>query len=208
MGVTPLYACLPCLPWTIIGVNLEELEKEITCAICHEHYTDPKLLPCLHYYCKQCIHTLALRTGIGKPFPCPECRTDTTLPQGGVDHLKPAFVINRMTAIHTNLSKAHGKVEAMCESCSGDKAEAFCRQCTEFICAECIRLHQRLKVFSGHKTVSLNELKKGGAKDIVVPKAPLKMCEEHDEQMKIYCFDCNCLICRDCIIENHNGHKH
>ena len=96
----------------------------------------------------------------------------------------------------------------MCESCSGDKAEAFCRQCTEFICAECVRLHQRLKVFSGHKTVSLNELKKGGAKDIVVPKAPLKMCEEHDEQMKIYCHDCSCLICRDCIIENHNGHKH
>ena len=113
-----------------------------------------------------------------------------------------------MTAIHTNLSKAHGKVEAMCESCSGDKAVAFCRQCTEFICAECVRLHQRLKVFSGHKTVSLDELKKGGAKDIVVPKAPLKMCEEHDEQMKIYCHDCSCLICRDCIIENHNGHKH
>ena len=63
-------------------------------------------------------------------------------------------------------------------------------------------------VFANHKTVSLDELKKGGAKDIVVPKAPLKMCEEHDEQMKIYCHDCSCLICRDCIIENHNGHKH
>ena len=188
--------------------NLEELEIEVTCDICHEHYTDPKILPCLHYYCKQCIHTLALRTGIDKPFSCPECRTDTTLPQGGIDHLKPAFFVNRMKSIHSNLSKVHGKVEAMCESCSENRAEAFCRQCEQFICAECVRLHQKLKIFSGHKTVSLDELKQGGAKDIVVPEASLKMCKKHDEQMKIYCFDCNSLICRDCIIKDHNGHNH
>ena len=65
-----------------------------------------------------------------------------------------------------------------------------------------------MKIFASHKTVSLDELKKGGAKDIVVPEASPKMCEEHDEQMKIYCFDCNCLICRDCIIKDHNGHNH
>jgi late competence protein required for DNA uptake (superfamily II DNA/RNA helicase) len=38
--------------------SVEDLEREITCAICHDHYTDPKLLPCCHYYCKQCIHSL------------------------------------------------------------------------------------------------------------------------------------------------------
>jgi len=32
--------------------SLEELESEITCLICQEHYTEPKILPCLHYYCK------------------------------------------------------------------------------------------------------------------------------------------------------------
>ena len=62
-----------------------------------------------------------------------------------------------------------------------------------------------MKTFAGHKT---DELKQGGAKNIVVPEAFPKMCEEHDEQMKIYCFDCNCLICRDCIIKDHNGHNH
>ena len=25
--------------------------------------------------------------------------------------------------------------------------------------------------------------------------------------MKIYCFECSCLICRDCIIHDHTGHK-
>ena len=86
-----------------IEKSVEDLEKEITCAICHEHYTDPKVLPCLHYYCKQCIHSLTLRTGINKPFSCPECRKTTTLPEGGVDSLPTAFFINRMKAMHSNM---------------------------------------------------------------------------------------------------------
>ena len=185
---------------------LEELEKEITCAICHEHYTDPKILsPCCHYYCKQCIHTLALKTGINNPFSCPECCTDTTLPQGGVDHLKPAFFINRIKETRSKLSQVHEKVETMCESCSGDKAEAFCRQCDESICAYCIQSHKKMKAFASHKIVSLDELKEGRMKNI---EAPYRMCEKHEELMKIYCFNCNCLICRDCIIKDHKGHKH
>ena len=101
-----------------------------------------------------------------------------------------------------------GKAEAMCEGCSGDKAEAFCRQCAEFICADCVQSHQKLRVFTGHKAISLDELKEGGSKDIVLPENPLKMCEKHDEKVKVYCFDCNSLICRDCTIKDHNGHNH
>ena len=99
--------------------SVEDLEKEITCAICHDHYTEPKVLPCLHYYCKQCIHRLTLRTGLDKPFSCPEC------PQGNVDELPTAFFVNRMKSVHSKLERAHGKVEAKCEMCFGDRAEGF-----------------------------------------------------------------------------------
>ena len=34
------------------------------------------------------------------------------------------------------------------------------------------------------------------------------MCKLHDELMKFYCFDCSCLICRDCTVEDHLGHKY
>ncbi len=169
----------------VVERGVEELEKEITCAICHEHYDEPKVLPCCHYFCKQCIHRLTLRTGTDKPFSCPECRQDTTLPQGGVDHLKTAFFINRMKGVHSKLERAHGKVEAKCEQCSEGKAEAFCRQCTQFICAECVMLHQKLRIYSGHKTVTLDELKEGGAKEIM--KEPsLQICTKHDELMTVY----------------------
>ena len=186
---------------------METLEKEITCAICHDHYTEPKVLPCLHYYCKQCVHSLTLRTGLDKPFSCPECRKDTTLPQGNVDELPTAFFVNRMKSVHSKLERAHGKVEAKCEMCSGDGAKAFCRQCTQFICDECVKQHHRMKVFAGHKIASLDELKEG-VKEIIMEESPLQVCKEHDEVMKIYCFDCNCLICRDCTIKDHLGHSY
>ena len=188
--------------------GVKELEEEITCAICHDHYTDPKVLSCCHYYCKQCIYRLALRTGLDRPFSCPECRKNTTLPQGSVDNLQAAFFVNRLKEVHSKLERVTGKVEAKCEMCSGAKAEAFCRQCMMFICAECLRQHQKMKVFAGHKTSSLDELKEGGAKEILTQEPTLQTCKLHDELMKFYCFDCSCLICRDCTVEDHLGHKY
>ena len=188
--------------------SMAELEKEITCAVCLEHYTDPKILPCCHYYCKQCVLRLVQKQGADKPFPCPECRMDITLPKGSVDLLPPAFFINRIKEVHTNFSKVHGQVEAACEMCSlGEKAEAFCRQCAQFVCAECVKSHGRMKVFSSHAISTLDELKEGKASEIAIQE-PLKVCEQHDEPMKIYCFDCDSFICRDCIIKDHNGHNH
>ena len=190
--------------------SVQELEKEITCVVCHDHYNEPKVLPCYHYYCKECIYRLVLRSGLDMPFSCPECRVEVTLPQGGVDKLKTAFFVNRMKEVHFKLGRVHRKVEAKCEMCSMAKAEDFCRQCVMFICEECKRQHSIMKVFAGHKISSLDELKEGGTKEIVVQEPPLQVCKEHEEPMKIYCFDCNCLICRDCTINitDHFGHNH
>ena len=105
------------------------------------------------------------------------------------------------------MEKAQGKVEAVCEMCSGAKAEAFCRQCSEFICNDCVRSHRKMKVFAGHDVVTLQELKEGGAKEIPLKEGPPSMCEKHDEPLKIFCFDCSSLICRDCVLYDHAGHK-
>ena len=191
----------------VVEKGLEELEEEITCPLCQDNFREPKILQCLHYYCKECVRQLALRAGPNRPFACPECRRETLLPQNDADQLPTAFFVNRMKQLHAKMEKAQGKVEAVCEMCSGAKAEAFCRQCTEFICNDCVRSHRKMKVFAGHKVVTLQELKEGGAKEIPLKEAPPSMCKKHDESMKIYCFDCSCLICRDCVLYDHAGHK-
>ena len=186
--------------------RLEELEEEITCAVCQGHYQQAKLLPCNHYYCRACIEELAKRSR-GRPFACPECRKEATLPPGGVEELQGAFFVERMKDLFGKMAKAEGKVKAMCEQCAGAKSVAFCRQCTEFICGDCVRSHKKLKVFAGHMVTTLEDLKRGGAKSIPFEEAPPPKCSDHDEPMKIFCFDCNRLVCRDCVLYDHREHK-
>ena len=185
---------------------LEKLEKEITCAVCQGHYEKAKLLPCNHYYCGACIEKIA-KSAQGKPFDCPECRKETSLPPGGVAELQGAFFVERMKDVYGTMAKAEGKMEAVCEQCSGAKAIAFCRQCAEFICADCERCHKKMKVFNSHVVASLVDLKKGGVKNIPLKEAPEVKCPEHNQVIGLFCFDCDRLICRDCTIVDHNGHK-
>ena len=188
--------------------GVKELENEITCPVCQDRFQEPKILPCCHYYCKGCVQALANRVGANKPFACPECRNDTYLPQNDADRLPTAFFVNRMIDLHAKMEKAEGKVEATCEQCSEAKVVAFCRQCTEFICDGCVKVHKRMKAFSSHQVVTLEELKQGGAKQILVQQAPPPVCKVHEELMKIYCYDCKHLICRDCLLDDHAGHKY
>ena len=189
-----------------IEKGVEELGEEITCAVCHEHYLDPKILPCCHYYCNECVRALADR---GNPFACPQCRKPAQLPANRDPAVLPtAYFINRIKDVHGKMEKARGRVAARCEMCSEGKAEAFCRQCTEFICSDCARSHEKMKTkYPDHKVVSLEELRVGGAKQIPTTPAPPMTCEAHEKRMKLYCFDCGSLICRDCTVIDHAGHK-
>ena len=190
------------------SLELQELKSEITCAICKDYYIQPKILPCLHYYCKDCILKLALMTGIDKPFSCPECGKEATLPGGRVDQLQTALYINRLKVAFSILERTCGKVVVKCDACkdSGVNAEAFCRECAVFICRKCLEAHQKLKYFSSHVVVSFHEFEGKKSKDIVVKELSTEMCSAHREMLIIHCYDCGCLICRHCTVKDHQDH--
>ena len=50
-------------------------------------------------------------------------------------------------------------------------------------------------------------MKKGGIQNIPVSDPSPGKCAEHDKNLKLLCFDCNRLICRDCTLFEHCGHK-
>lgn len=58
----------------------QELEDQLTCAICLCFYTDPRILTCGHSFCFPCIAEYILKnTNIGSKLKCPLCRTKTLL---------------------------------------------------------------------------------------------------------------------------------
>ena len=186
---------------TAASKTLEELAMEITCLVCQGLYREAKLLPCMHYYCKVCIEELAgcAKGWIRRSFPCPECRKDTTLPSGGAEELKGAFFVERLKDLYAKMSKVEGKVEGGCEMCTnGGKVSAFCRECAMFCCTGCSSSHSTPS--KSHHVLVL-EKEEDGLVD------PNSLCQEHNDPMTIFCFTCNCVVCRDCIIMSHSGHN-
>ena len=52
----------------------ENLVKELECAVCLEEFKEPKVLPCLHSFCKICLEGLLARQGKAWKLNCPSCR--------------------------------------------------------------------------------------------------------------------------------------
>ncbi|XP_072302031.1 E3 ubiquitin-protein ligase TRIM47 [Eucyclogobius newberryi] len=53
----------------------DELWKELTCAICLDHFKNPVILKCGHNFCRYCICMHWDENGDEYGFQCPECRT-------------------------------------------------------------------------------------------------------------------------------------
>ena len=54
----------------------DNLEKQLECAVCLEQYKDPKVLPCLHTFCKTCLEGLLNKESVVWKIVCPTCRAD------------------------------------------------------------------------------------------------------------------------------------
>ena len=72
----------------------KELDELAECPVCRQVFTDPRVLPCGHTFCLQCIDAWrnAKRTTM-KKMPCPLCRKMFLLPKSGVGGLPTNFFV-------------------------------------------------------------------------------------------------------------------
>lgn len=54
------------------------------CPLCHEMYVNPRLLPCLHTFCKRCLENMVPPRSLS--LSCPSCRSDIPLGVGYSQH--------------------------------------------------------------------------------------------------------------------------
>lgn len=66
-------------------------EKFLTCSICFEIDKEPKSLPCLHSFCKDCIDCIAKKAVDKTKQQCPLCREPFIYPRGWATDLKTNF---------------------------------------------------------------------------------------------------------------------
>ncbi|XP_066273448.1 E3 ubiquitin-protein ligase TRIM45-like [Branchiostoma lanceolatum] len=186
----------------------------LECTICLEPFKNPKVLPCLHTFCKGCLEKFFAQQSEGREtFPCPTCRTETELPGGGVEGLKDNFFVLSLkdaVDVHKKLT-TDSTDDITCGTCDdGNKATSWCRHCDCFLCINCLAVHQRLRPTRDHDTLSLEELKSRSTSNPLAFKSQRQpICHEHNgEELRFFCQTCQSPICRDCLVLEHKDHEH
>ena len=185
----------------------EQISEELTCPICIHRLKDPKVLPCLHTFCKEC---LVAATRGKTDATCPKCRESHPLPEGGVDKLLTNFPANSLLELlevhEVGESEGDAKKMLTCENgLDENDAVARCLDCNTYLCDSCWSLHKKMVITRKHKTVSLSEIKDAGEKCLQKPH----YCTEHEaEVLKLYCKTCSKAICGDCTYVEHRDHKY
>ena len=143
----PIPAYTSNLPFDItMATSLVELEKQLKCPVCLELYTDPKILPCHHSFCQECLEKMPKeREARGDTYylSCPTCRQHIEIPREGVGAFPVAFTLNNFKKITQNLKiKASDPQQVTC--IDHDKPlEVFCETCETVICFHCVvRTHK------------------------------------------------------------------
>ena len=186
---------------------LKQIEEQVTCGVCLEPYTQPKLLNCFHIFCEKCLQPLVLQGQQGQSVNCPHCRQTTTLPPSGVPGLQGAFYILPLFDIQDTLQKVSSTSQTQCQKCKKREAASYCCSCG-FVCQRCKETHQEWEEFSSHKIISLSTL----AEDVTTLVPPLRktlLCSQHPTKVAdLYCDTCDEVICRDCIVRVHRDHHY
>ena len=130
------------------GKVKQALEKEVTCPLCLDLFNEPKKLPCDHVYCKDCLKGLALRS-LNQSISCPECRTNTNVPNGNVNDFPTAFRMNRLIAAFCEAQEEtdhHGEESTdgptSCTVHPAQPLALYCETCKTMLCRDCVIMNK------------------------------------------------------------------
>uniref|UniRef100_A0A672H3J2 RING-type E3 ubiquitin transferase n=1 Tax=Salarias fasciatus TaxID=181472 RepID=A0A672H3J2_SALFA len=178
------------------------------CKVCQRLYREPKLLPCLHTFCSDCIERLEpfsrrgpaeeARPGAAVTVLCPDCDSEVDLPRAGpagltTDHLALDEVFLETLVTDGPLG---------CDLCGEPGAEGRCEECCVNLCEFCCQAHRRQRRTASHSVQGLEELKAGGRLCRPV------LCSVHPgQELRLFCQPCDLPVCPECAATLHRDHR-
>lgn len=213
--------------------TLKEIQDQfLKCPVCLQSYSSPKLLPCLHTFCRQCLTEVLKKSidddnipvengvddvfielpGSKKHFNCPVCRADIELniPAGNSNMNQWSEMFPDNHFVSSLMEKIDMQsTDKYCESCCRDgqrigaKAENWCQTCKIVFCDSCIKAHNVIKACREHIVLSLKDMRNDPLESIRSNKKEIPCFHHRDKVIEYYCVDCHVTICSSCVAVQH-----
>ena len=187
----------------------DDVKKELECSVCQELFSEvnePKILKCLHTFCKNCLEAWLRRQREGQ-LSCPTCRQITECPNSNINRLPSNLFYKQMVEIVEAYSGTTAQEDDSlhCGNCERKKPLKFyCFDCNTFLCEECAGAHSKWKLFKGHHVKEIGKFESSDVQDYARKS---NVCKKHKDELRFYCENCNICICRDCAILEHRGDR-
>lgn len=191
---------------------LQDIEDNFfNCSICLDHYREPKMLPCLHRYCKDCLQSVI--KGCHSEFDCPMCKQACTISEDGVEGFKTDFHMKSLLQFIQLQKSFETKEVRECVGCNKKlKVVAYCFKCKDFLCSECYQFHLNNAMVKEHKQHTL-DLRNAEAKSLSLEKLAslneIPRCHDHAANpAQLCCSTCrNLPVCVACTYGKHRDHE-
>ena len=186
----------------------DDIKKELECSVCQEQFSEanePKILKCLHTFCKNCLEGW-LRQHRNGDLSCPTCRHITHCDDNDINKLPSNLFCKQLVEIVEVYSgQLENEDSPQCGICDRRIALKFyCTDCNCFLCDDCASLHAKGKVFKGHSVKEISRFKSNDVQDFA---RRANICKKHKDELRYYCDKCKVCICRDCEVLEHRDHK-
>ena len=189
---------LPEVPST--SSSFPSTNLSLSCVSCGVRVEELKCLPCLHSLAL-CEKVECQEKMLQHGVTCDICDEVFSIPPGGL--------LSHPFALRKTVSSQYQKEGVVCQEDHEEKraAVSYCTDCDTFICQECTDLHKSNKILKKHQIQSVKEILKEGVHEVdsIIQSNSLFQCEEHNEKKKLFCHDCQQMICAIC--HSVGGHK-
>ncbi|EDO47311.1 predicted protein [Nematostella vectensis] len=123
--------------------SIEKVREELTCSVCLEQFREPKMLPCFHTFCKECLEKT--KQSFRGNLLCPTCRTKTSVTEHEmIQKLPNNFIVNRVLDAlgaensgelkYPNLGP---NLKSFCINHKEKELDLYCRDCQICVCTIC-----------------------------------------------------------------------
>lgn len=179
---------------------------ELICKVCDKTLQKPRLLPCLHSVCTDCLKRILDTNKTADSIECPHC--EESFDVSGYDVTDFPSNEYLITVIDVYFSKHNN--DKQCDVCDlkskKSPAKFRCVDCEDFLCDDCGNVHSSTRLTFDHQVLSLDELARGSHDDAIRENRKMHCLIHEKEVLDFYCKSCNCLVCRECRLNDHFDH--